>query len=92
MIFLPDESKRTILPRGIEIIRFDNRPSTLYEYSLRGLHQNRQYYDIICANLTIDCLPQRVLRNVQHGPICLCGNDECSIPIFSECHFSLMKK
>lgn len=92
MIFLPDESKRTILPRGIEIIRLENTPSSLYECSLRGLYQDRKYYEAICMNLSIDSLPQRIYRSIQHGPICNCGNNQCNIPIFSDCHFVLMKK
>lgn len=92
MIFLPDESKRTIIPRGIRTIRCDNTPSSLYEYSLRGLYHNRQFYDAICSRMTTDCLPLKIFQSVQHGPICNCGNIDCDVPLFTECHFSLMKK
>lgn len=92
MIFLPDECKRTILPRGIKTIRFENTPSTLYEYSLRGLYRNRQYYNAICGHLTSDCLPLSIFKSVRNGPICMCGNEACNVPLFTECHFSLMKK
>lgn len=92
MIFLPDESKRTIIPRQIDQIRLVNSPSSLTEYCLRGLYANRSYYEIICANLPADGLPKKILQSVQYGPVCRCGNSECDKPIFTECHFSLMKK
>lgn len=92
MIFLPDESKRTIVPRQIDHIRFMNSPSNLSEYCLRGLYAKRAYYDMICEHLTADELPKKILECVQYGPVCRCGNSECDKPIFTECHFSLMKK
>lgn len=92
MIFLPDESKRTIIPRQIEQIRMENSPHRLTEYCLRGLYQNQFYYNMICANLPADVLPQRILRYVLDGPVTTCGLSECDRPLFTECHFSLMKK
>lgn len=92
MIFLPDESKRTIIPRQIERVRLDNSPSSLTEYCLRGLYANLSYYEMICANLPEDQLPRRIFQSVQYGPICRCGNTECDKPLFTECNFSLMKK
>lgn len=92
MIFLPDESKKTIIPSQIEKIRSENGPSSLIEYCLRGLYANRPFYDTICANLAEDALPLKIYQTVQHGPICRCGNSECDKFIFTECHFSLMKK
>lgn len=92
MIFLPDESKRTIVPRQIERIQFNNCPNSLAEYCLRGLYANRAYYEMVCSNLLADELPQRIFQSVQYGPMCRCGNSECDKPLFTECHFSLMKK
>lgn len=92
MIFLPDESKRTIIPRQIEQIRLENSPHRLTEYCLRGLYRNQFYYNMICANLPADVLPKRMLQYVLHGPVTLCGLSECDKPLFTECHFSLMKK
>lgn len=92
MIFLPDESKRTIVPRQIEKIRMDNGPSSLAEYCLRSLYGNRKFYEMICNNLQADELPQKIFQSVQYGPICWCGNNDCDKTIFTECHFTLMKK
>lgn len=92
MIFLPDESKRTIIPRQINHIRFINSPSNLIEYCLRGLYKNRNYYEMQCANLSANELPMKILEWVKSGPVCHCGNSECDKIIFTECHFSLMKK
>lgn len=92
MIFLPDESKRTIIPRQIEQIRTENSPNSLTEYCLRGLYQNQFYYDAICANLSADGLPKKILQYVLDGPVAMCGLGECDKPLFTECHFSLMKK
>lgn len=92
MIFLPDESKRTIIPRQIEQIRFENSPNSLTEYCLRSLYENQFYYSMICANLPADGLPKRTLQFVRDGPVTMCGLSECDKPLFTECHFSLMKK
>lgn len=92
MIFLPDESKRTILPRQVERIRSENSPNSLSEYCLRGLYANQPYYEMVCANLAESELPRRIFYCVQYGPICRCGNSECDNMLFTECHFSLMKK
>lgn len=92
MIFLPDESKRTIVPRQIERIHTENTPNSLSEYCLRGLYGNRAYYDLVCAKLPEDGLPMSIFKCVQYGPMCKCGISDCDKPLFTECHFSLMKK
>lgn len=92
MIFLPDESKRTIVPRQVEKICSGNSPCSLSEYCLRSLYENRSFYEMICVKLPDDGLPKNIYQNVMYGPICRCGYSECDKPLFTECHFSLMKK
>ncbi|XP_031636758.1 leucine-rich repeat and death domain-containing protein 1 [Contarinia nasturtii] len=92
MIFLPDESKRTIVPRQVEKICSGNNPNSLSEYCLRSLYESRSLYEIVCVKLPSDGLPKNVFQNVMCGPICRCGYSECNKPLFTECHFSLMKK
>lgn len=95
MIFLPDESKRTIIPRGIKKLStsFDSRhPASLYEISLRHLYNDRHIYNTVCRNLREDSLPVNIFNHVQQGPVTICGASSCSTPLFTECHFSLLKK
>lgn len=92
MIFLPDDIKRTVIPNQIERIRMANNPNSLIECCLRGLYHNQLFYNLICANLPADGLPKKILKCVLSGPVTMCGNSECKIPLFTECHFSLMKK
>lgn len=92
MIFLPDDIKRTVIPNQIERIRVVNNPNSLTEYCLRGLYHNQLFYNVICASLPADGLPKKMLKCVLSGPVTMCGNSECAKPLFTECHFSLMKK
>lgn len=95
MIFLPDESKRTIIPRGIKKLSTPSdprNPSTLYEFCLRNLYNTRHVYNIICRSLSKDSLPVEILNYVQQGPVTVCGSLTCTTPLFTECHFSLFKK
>lgn len=95
MIFLPDESKRTIIPRGIKKLSTPSdprNPSSLYEYSLRSLYNNRHIYNFICRNLNNDLLPAEIFNHVQQGPVAVCGSDTCTTSLFTECHFTLLKK
>lgn len=88
MIFSPDIIKRIILPHDIEIILSDLGPCSLFEYTLRTLYRNRG----LCEDLAIDCLPQKFIKCLQRGPISMCDYDQCGLPIFTECHFSLLRK
>lgn len=90
MIFLPTECKRTIIPRGIDIIRIENSPMKLFEYALRELYKSKYHYDKI--SLDAFNIPWNVFEKVSAGPVGKCGNEECNVHIFSECHFALMKK
>lgn len=95
MIFLPDESKKTILPHGISTVHLDaqpREPNRLYEFGLRGLVKNPDYYNLACLVLQEGILPSNIHRLVMNGPVCLCGYTACSKPMFTECHFSLLKK
>lgn len=90
MIFLPDSSRKAIIPRGIELIQTENNPSSLCEFALRTIYQNEYLNDNVCKNASN--VPHKLLHRINAGPVCKCGNSECNIPLFTECHFSLMKK
>lgn len=96
MIFLPDEHKRTIVPRSVNHITFINeprRPPSLYELGLRALYADQKYYDTICQQMDDNCfVPKVIQENIINGPICLCGIDSCRSTLFTECHFLLLKK
>lgn len=95
MIFLPDECKRTVLPRGIKIVHLTSKPRTpnrLLELGLRRLYDSRSFYDHVCAILPEGILPHEIHQAVINGPPCLCGYSGCETPIFMECNFTLLKK
>lgn len=97
MIFLPDEHKRTIIPRVIRKISFlsDPRmPVTLYELCLRTFYDyqldNNSF--AITNNVMGNHCPREIEQNLENGPISLCGYEKCKKFIFIECYFLLLKK
>lgn len=95
MIFLPDESKRTILPRGIQIVHVNTQPrcpSRLIELGLRNLYNAPSFYDRVCINLPNGVLPHDIHEALINGPVCQCGLSSCQTPLFTECFFVLLKK
>lgn len=94
MVFLPDECKHTVLPRGMNRIHFSNlrNPFRLYEIALRNLYKNYKYYKMICNYLQEGMIPKHIFITIRNGPISLCGNDNCSRPLFTESYFFLLKK
>lgn len=90
MIFLPDEHKRTIIPRTIRRISFLTHPRiplSLFELSLRATHGSEPADDAV-----EECFPREVDVYLERGPICLCGYEKCKQIIFTECYFLLLKK
>lgn len=95
MIFLPDESKQTILPRGINTVHLHTQPrspSRLLELGLRSLYGAQNFYEHICSNLPAGVLPNDIYQSLINGPVCRCGHTPCQTPLFTECHFVLLKK
>lgn len=94
MIFLPDESKHTILPRGMAIVHFNTHrePLRLGELGLRSMYNNPEYYKMILDNLECGIVPEEIYARIMDGPATFCGNDCCAKPIFTECYFLLLKK
>lgn len=94
MVFLPDACKRTLMSRMIKRLHSSSSrtPLSLFEYALRGLYANRDYYEFILNHIQPGVLPQVIHESVVHGPTVLCGNIPCSMPLFSECYLVLLKK
>lgn len=95
MIFLPDESKRTVLPHGIQRVHLNSQPRipcSLIELGLRNLYTAPEYYKQICSILPDGVLPHDIYQSLINGPPSLCGNQMCRAPLFTECHFLLLKK
>lgn len=94
MIFLPDESKHTILPRGMARVHFNtNRePLRLGELGLRSIYMNAEYYKMVCDRLMAGIVPEDIYARIMDGPATFCGNGCCAKPIFTECYFLLLKK
>lgn len=95
MIFLPDECKRTILPYGIKTVHICTQPRSparLIELGLRSLYKGHDFYEHVCAVLSEGVLPHDIHQAVIRGPPNLCGNEICRMPLFTECHFVLLKK
>lgn len=90
MIFLPDNNRKAAIPREIELIQTENSPSSLCEFALRTIYQNEYLNDNVCKNESN--VPHNLLHRIKCGPVCRCGNVACDTPLFTECHFSLMKK
>lgn len=94
MVFLPDESKHTILPLGMKIIHMQNvrTPMRLLEMGLRNLYQHPAYYKKVCDYLKEDMIPKEIFDRIINGPIAACGNEFCAVPLFTESYFFLLKK
>lgn len=94
MVFLPDESKHTMLPRGMAMVHFDTHrvPPKLSELGLRGLYSSQDYYKMVNEYLEEGIVPQDIHSRIVDGPAAVCGNDYCSAPLFTECYFLLLKK
>lgn len=94
MVFLPDESKKTILPKGMQLIHIESKrtPMRLLELGLRHLYKHSDYYKIVCDSIKEEMLPRKIYLRIVYGPVTVCGNELCSIPLFTECYFLLLKK
>lgn len=94
MIFLPDESKHTILPRGLTKVHLHDMrvPATLIELGLRGLYRSTGFYKTCCDWLEEGILPAEIHERIVEGPNTLCGHPECGKPIFTESFFVLLRK
>lgn len=94
MVFLPDESKHTMLPRGMAMVHFDTHrvPPKLSELGLRGLYSNQDYYKMVSEYLEEGIVPKDIHSRIVDGPAAVCGNDYCAAPMFTECYFLLLKK
>lgn len=94
MVFLPDESKHTILPKGMQTIHLQNKrtPMRLLELGLRNLYQNPVYYKKVCDYIEPDMLPTEIYDRIVNGPTAGCGNEFCALPLFTESYFFLLKK
>lgn len=94
MVFLPDESKHTVLPRGMSLVHMNHNrhPAKLSELILRNLYKHTDYYQLVCDHLSEGILPTDIFNRITEGPATQCGNDCCATPLFTECYFLLLKK
>lgn len=95
MVFLPGESKNTILPHGMANVHVpvDRLPASLVEMGLRALcAAGDEFYKSVCDMLSDGCLPVDIAARIANGPTTVCGCDECTVPLFTECYFLLLKK
>lgn len=94
MIFLPDESKHTILPNGMRKVHITNvrKPPSLVEFSLKALYGAQLFYKTVCDNLEDGMFPRDIQEHIKDGPTTKCGSDFCYSPLFTESYFILVKK
>lgn len=94
MVFLPDVSKHTVLPRGMAVVHTNTsrNPARLSELILRNLYKHTEYYQQVCNSLSEGILPNDIFNRIMEGPATQCGNDCCAAPLFTESYFLLLKK
>lgn len=94
MIFLPDESKHTTLPKGMRKVHLTavRKPPSLVELGLRNLYAAPEFYKTVCDKLEDGMFPRDIQERIMDGPATMCGNDLCSSPLFTESYFLLLKK
>lgn len=94
MIFLPDESKHTNLPKGMTTIHLQcvRTPPSLVELGLKALYAAPLFYKVVCDNLEDGMFPKDIQDMIIDGPATECGNEFCSTPLFTESYFLLLKK
>lgn len=94
MVFLPDESKHTNLPYGMRTLHLKSirNPLSLKELGLKGLYAEPVFYKNVCDHLEEGMLPTDIHDRIIYGPVTRCGNEFCSMPLFTESYFLLLKK